>query len=534
MSRLETIRPLRLIFVAFWIQAGAGAAFGQDTTLTATVVQVAGENVYLNIGRADGVLPRDTLGIGAAGRTLGRMVAISTSSRQSILAFASTPFPLTRGMTVDVAFRKRTPPRTPPAPAETPEPTRPPTVLAARKSSPARPAGQRVRVDGRITLALSMLHSETQSLSAELEPVGRRFATPSLNLNATVRNLPSNTRLHANIRTEYRSQTTPTLLPQKSVRTYQLSLQKTLSFGEMQFGRFYNGFTAHGGYWDGASLLLGSRRAGAGVTVGFMPEQANEGFTTEFPRVSGFLHFRTPAKQHVAYRVSASYHEVHPTALYLDHRFGEFMQQLDWRALSIDQDIQIDQDPLTNHLVITQFQLDARVRVTEGLQLKTRYFIRQPYRMYSTVSPISARRDQIGIGFQIRKNEGSIGGEFSNRYTEGAFDSRTLLLYGNTPFIQPISLSLTGNASYWTSTFGDALYASAGLMQAFRSGHTRIDYAFYRTTAANQENPIDVHRVSLSTSLPIGRALFWNARISLQQSHYLRSASGQTSLQVRL
>ncbi|MEZ4699292.1 MAG: hypothetical protein R2834_03095 [Rhodothermales bacterium] len=530
------MRFRKLLLLLLCVQAGVASVFAQDTTLTATITHIAGDNAYINVGRADGVQPADTLQILAAGRMLGRMVVISTSSRQSILGFVSQSFPLTRGMKIDVTFTRSAQPGEG-APAEAPPPvaeaTPQPVTRTIKKPTPPRRDSRRVRVDGRIMLSMSMLSSETQSLNTDLAPVSRQFATPSINVNATVRNLPSNARIQANVRSEYRSSSSSSLVPERSVRAYQLNLQKSLSFGEMQFGRFYNNFTPHGGYWDGGSFLLGSRKAGVGVTVGFMPERSNEGFTTDFPRISGFAQYRTPSGKPFTYRVAASYHEVHPTALYLDHKFGEFTQEFDWKKLSVDQDIQIDQDPLTQNMVVTLFQLDSRYKVTDQLQVRSRYYLRQPYRMYSTVSPISTRRDQIGVGFNLRRGEGSIGGEYSNRYTEGAYDSRSILMYANTPFIQPLNISISANASLWSSSFGEALYASAGLMRSFGSGNGRVEYAFYRTTTTNQDSAIDVHRVSFSTSLPLSKAFFWNARVSFQQSRYLSSVSGQTSLQIR-
>jgi len=522
----------------FWLLllflAGAAQASAQDTTLTATVTQIAGDNAYINVGRDAGIQATDTLRVGAGGRLLGRMIVLSTASKQSVLRFVNQSFPITRGMKVEITFTRRSAAiETTPAEviAEAPAPEKVPVTTSAR--APDKKRRQAVRVDGRATLGLSLLSSETRPIGSDFAPVGRQFATPSLNLNVTVRNLPSQTRLHASMRAEHRGSSVASILPERSMRTYQLSLQKDLSFGEMQFGRFYNNLTPHGGYWDGGSFLIGSRNAGMGVAAGFMPEQANEGFTTDFPRISGFAQYRTPAGKPWRYRAAVSYHEVHPTAIYLDHRFSEFSQEFDWGAFSIDQDIAIDQNPLTKDLVVSQFQIDPRVRLTDQIQLRGRYSLRQPYRMYSTVTPFSTRRDQIGAGFTVRGGDASFGGEYATRYTEGAYDSRTIIVYGATPFFQPLNLSLNANGSRWTSDFGEALYAAAGLTKGFGGGNVRLEYAFYRTTTANQTDPIDAHRYSASASVPLGRTLYWNARVTLQQSRFLSSVSGQTSLQIR-
>ncbi len=528
------MRSIRLLLLIALL-AVATRASAQDTTLVATVTQIAGDNAYINVGRDAGIQATDTLRVGAGGRLLGRMIVISTASKQSVLRFASQSFPITRGMRVEITFTRASSAATETTLAE-PVAEAPAQGAVPRKTparAPDRPRRQTIRVDGRATLGLSLLSSETQPIGTDVGPVGRQFATPSLNLNVTVRNLPSQTRLHASLRAEHRSSSVASLLPARSMRTYQLSLQKDLSFGQMQFGRFYNSLTPHGGYWDGGSFLIGSRNAGLGVAAGFMPEQANEGFTTDFPRISGFAHIRTPGGKPWRYRAAISYHEVHPTALYLDHRFSEFSQEFEWGAFSIDQDIAIDQNPLTKNLIVSQFQIDPRVRLTDRIQLRGRYSVRQPYRMYSTVTPFSTRRDQIGAGVSIRSGDASFGGEYATRYTEGAYDSRTIVLYGTSPYFQPVNLSLNANTSWWMSDFGEAIYAAAGLTKSFGAGNVRLEYGFYRTTTANQTDPIDAHRYSVSTSLPIGKSLYWNARVSLQQSAFLSSISGQTSLQIR-
>jgi hypothetical protein len=77
------------------------------------------------------------------------------------------------------------------------------------------------------------------------------------------------------------------------------------------------------------------------------------------------------------------------------------------------------------------------------------------------------------------------------------------------------------------------LYLSVGLSKSIEAVLLRFDYGFYRSTNPNRLDPIDLHRFSFSTTVPLGKALYWHARGSIEQSPYLQRLSLNTSLQVR-
>ena len=509
------------------------AAMAQETTLTATVTHIAGANVYLDIGTNQGIATGDTLLVSRMEEVVGRLHVISVSSKQSVVEFIGQAFSITRASKLTVVFSRSGAATR--SMDEEPEPVASePVAIAKTSSRSASKRPDRIKVRGRLLVNYSMLNSETIPQAAGLAATRRTFITPSLNLNTTVDNLPSDVKLHLNIRSDYRYNSGVTLTRQNTLRTYQMSLEKDLPFGQVQLGRFYNRLTPSGGYWDGLSFVYGSRKKGVGASVGFMPDRSNEGFTTQFPRFSGFAHLETRRRVEKAYyRVSASYHEIQPSSQYLDHRYFGFEQTFNWGPVSFNQDLQLDKDPSTSAWVASLFQANTRVKITDWLSLQSRYTVRQPYRMYSTASPVSLRRDQIQGGLNFQFLGARIGASYTARYTRRQYESRTYTAYFNSPPLTPAQVSFFGSASQWESDFGTALYLNGGASKPIGTALIRMDYGFYRSTNNNQIEPIDLSRYSVSATLPLLKTLYWNVRTSLQQSQYLNSITFNTSLQYR-
>lgn len=514
----------------------AQLAKAQDTTLTVTVTHIAGSNVYLNAGTNDGLSKGDTLRVHSGPELLGRVFIESAASQQSVVAFIDNTFSITRGTRLTVTFSKGPAISTPvleatPAAKEESILSSPSPRIAKRKASSGK---GRVRVQGRLLMNFSLLNSETTPQTEGLSATTRTFITPSINLNTTVSNLPSDVKLRLNIRSDYRYNSTTSLSRTNSFRAYQLSLEKNLPFGHLQLGRFYNRLIAAGGYWDGMSFLYGSRKKGIGLSIGFLPDRSNEGFTTQFPRFSGFAHYETTRRSEKPhYRIAVSFHEIQPSSQYQTHKYFGAEQSLNWGPLTLNQDVQLDQEPATGTWIASLFQTHTRVSITKWLDIRGRLTLRQPYRMYSLLSPLSTRREHIQGGLNARFSGASIGANYSARFTQGTYESRTYVAYFNTPVVQPVQLSFFGSGSHWESDFGTALYVNSGLTKSVGAYLFRFDYGFYRSTNNNQVEPIDLHRFTFSATLPFSSKFYFNLRGSLQQSQYLNSLSMNSSLQYR-
>ena len=525
--RHKYVFVLLLLSVAYRVQA-------QDTTLTVTVTHIAGSNVYLDAGTNDGLSKGDTLHVRSGSDILGRVVVENAASQQSVVAFIGNTFSITRGTLLTVVF-STTPAVSPSVPQEAPA-TReePESLFSSPPTTRASTSRSRLKVRGRLLMNFSQLNSKTIPQAEGLSSTTRRFITPSISLNTTISNLPSDVRLRLNIRSDYRYNSGSTFSRTNSFRAYQLSLEKNLPFGHVQLGRFYNRLIAAGGYWDGISFLYGSRKRGIGISFGFMPDRSNEGLTTQFPRFSGFAHFETkrqPEKPH--YRIAASFHEIQPVSEYQNHTYFGVEQSLDWGPVSLDQDLQLDQDPETGTWIASLFQTNTRISLTDWLFFRGRLTSRQPYRMYSLLSPISTRREHIQGGLNVRYSGASIGADYAVRYTEGVYESRTYIAYFNTPALSSVQVSFFGSGSHWQSDFGTALYLSGGMSKSLGAYLFRLDYGFYRSTSNNQIEPIDLHRYTFSATLPFSKKFYANLRGSIQQSQFLSSVAFNTSLQYR-
>lgn len=517
----------------------------QDTTMVANVTHVAGANVYLDLGSTQGLATGDTLLVVRNNEVVGRLNVLSVSSKQSVVGFVGQPFSITRAEKLDVRFYGARPGQTPNRAPES-EADGPPADPAAQQTrgQPAvQPSGasrsasrkeNRVQLQGRVLLNLSIMNSETIPQAEDLDPVKRTFMTPSLNVNATVSNLPTGVRLRLNMRSDYRYNSAISLTRQNIVRAYQLSLERDLPFGAFQLGRFYDRLSAMGGYWDGVSFMYGSRTKGVGASVGFMPDRSNEGFTTQFPRFSGFAQYETGRRaEQPFFRVAAAYHEVQPHTDYLDHQYLGLEQSFTWGRFSLTQQLQLDNDPETKGWVASNFRANTRIKITDWLTLRNRYTIRQPYRMYSTGSPISVRRDQIQTGLNIQVLDARVGLSYTTRYTRETYESRTMTAYATSPPLTRASVSIFGSVNHWEADFGTALYLNGGLSKPVGGTLLRLDYGFYRSTNVQQIDPIDLHRYSFAATVPLGEKMYANLRTSLQQSQYLNSITFNTSLQYR-
>ena len=340
-------------------------------------------------------------------------------------------------------------------------------------------------------------------------------------------------KVHIHIRTDYRYQTRNPITPNSSLRAYQVSLEKPLPFGSVQFGRFYNRMSQRGGYWDGLSFLLGSKKRGIGGAVGFMPERSNEGFSTQLPRFALFAHYRTDRKKPFSYRGAIAYNEIQPTTDLWKHQYASLEQRLDVSILALQQDIQADYHPISQRWILSHLQLGGRLSLGTSVDITGAYTMRQPYRITHISNPFMSRRDQYRAGISFHRSFFTLGSSYTRRYLNQSYEGQTITGYYNTRPITPFALSFSGSASRWESPIGNALYLNGGIAKSFNSVYIRGDYGFYRTMSPNVDNHIDMHRITLTTSVPFNRRLYWTLRSGYQQSQFTESFSFQTSLNFR-
>ena len=494
--------------------------------------------MYLDGGIDQGIAKGDTLVLNSD--TQRRFLVIAASRKQSIVQFAGEAFPVTRGQNISIRIIKGRVENVPPpdTTAITGEVARDEVSIMTQPSTPTRTerrtrSRSKVEVDGRLILDFAALQSSTRVRSNAVPAASRLYLTPTVNLSATVKNLPSGMKMHLHVRIDYRYQSRNPIGPSNSLRAYQISLEKPLPFGSVRFGRFYNRMTQRGGYWDGLSFLVGSTKRGFGGSVGFMPDRSNEGFSTQLPRYAVFAHYQTDRRKSISYRGAIAYNEIQPTTDLLNHRYASLEQRVDVSILSLRQDLQVDYNPLSKQWMVSHLRLGGRLSLGPDVDLTGTYTLRQPYRMRNITSPFQSRRDQYRGGISLHRPLFSIGANYTRRSLNQSYEGQTVTGYFNTRPITPLNLSLSGSASRWESAFGEALYLNGGIARNFNKLFVRADYGFYRTNSPNIDRHIDMHRVTLTTSVPFSRRLYWTTRASAQASQFTEALSIQTSLQIR-
>lgn len=516
--------------------------YAQEARIEAQVTYIAGQNIYLDAGQDQGIQTGDTLGVYREAAPIGRFVVVSSTATRSVVTFADAPFPVTLGVRLQIQPPAlpdvERPEASPDLAEETTEPeTRPErTTPRTRAASTAgrRGSGIGPRVAGRVMLSVNTLQSSTSWNVGAGGVTKRTFVTPSLNLHTTVSNLPQGFQLRTRLRADYRYSSGRAVMPEASVRVYDVLLEKDFTRFSVQAGRFSNSYAPYGGYWDGALIHFGSKKNGFGTAIGFMPDQSNEGFSSEMPRYAGFAHIEVGQRSGPRYAAEVSFNEIRPTNDLLDHRFFGLSHTLQWGGyVSLRNDLQLDRNPETGDWIPSRFSVRGSVAPHRRLRLYSRFTIRQPYSIWRIQRIISYRRDQASAGLSWQIAQVTVGGDVSLNYVDDGLggrveDGRTFSGYLQMPKTPLLQLGFSATASYWSDDVGSTFFLNAGTTRAFGRARTRLHYQFYRT--ATLGDPLLTHAVSFQAVVPLAHRFFTSSQVRLQQSSTLRSVALYTSL----
>jgi len=270
--------------VAF-VTLAAAAPVAAQTRVPAQVTGVAGAEVFLDRGRAHGLADGDTLAVERDGAAVGRLVVVAADETRAVAVPVGAPFALTRGETVALVVARATAPEPPATPAEPPPTPAPPAVPGLL--TPATPAPRRARraprLTGRLQTGASAFWSETTPEDGE--PVGRTFASPFASLRADVTGLPGGARLRLDGRAAL-----PSGDP-LDLRLYTASLATDVRPGvRAEVGRFGVLHDRATGFWDGATLAVGSDAAGVGVAAGLQPSRTSGGPAPDQPKAAAYAY----------------------------------------------------------------------------------------------------------------------------------------------------------------------------------------------------------------------------------------------------
>jgi len=484
-------------------------ASAQESRIAVLVEQLAGANVYLRAGTADGITVNDTLLVydESGERYLGALLVISATSTRAVVTFAGDPFLLTRGTTVLVALEGFA------AVADSPGP-----VATPGQSSRARqaPTGYPPQVSGRLSMQFNALETTTRWLSNEEISVDRSFATPALGLRLAVSHLPGDIEFSTNLRGAYRYSSNDLVDPAQSVRVYQLSLRKSFKSVPFQFqaGRFYNRFETYSGYWDGLLLHYGERGLGFGVAAGFQPKRANEWFSTELPKYTAFVDFNHVGES-VSYYTDVSFHHMKPSNDLANRTFLGWSQRLTVGRTRLATDVQVDRNSQTDKWTVTRLYASGSVPIAGRLSLHARYAMDEPLLMLDTINLLSFKRQQgsAGVGYWAP------GGSFNLDVRANRVDDRDPTYTISSSFslseTRVLGLGFNGAGSYWTFEGAKAVNLVGGISRRFGRVQTRASYQLYRTESTI--NTLSTHNVDFGLMFPLARRLYSTIQARVQR-----------------
>ncbi|MEN8374333.1 MAG: hypothetical protein ABFS34_02675 [Gemmatimonadota bacterium] len=492
----------------------------QAPPVRAVVDQVAGATLYLTVGRDGGILTGDTVWVArdSVGERLGVLVVLRSTATRSVLTFAEEPFAITRGQVLFVTPRGTASAREPGAD----DPAAGARVEERLRAAPARrPDVGGPVTRGSLSLDVAVRQSSTRFGGGDGQVIDRTFATPSLRLNTTVTQ-PLDWTLRLRTQVSHRYASTGTQINPTSVRVYEASFEKTLRSVPLRFqlGRFYNRYESYSGYWDGLLIRAGGRKAGFGVLLGLEPERSNQTVSADLPKATAFANFRSDGRR-TRYAADVSVHRVDPRNGLLTHTYAGLSQRLRVGRVRVDQELQIDEDPVAGGWEATRFQLNVRGDVDRRVELRAGVSRQRPYRLFDPVSAISHPRDQLNGGLRVRAGRAIVSGDVAvnrdrDREDLGYSYSTYLFVPGSG------SLGVTAAASYRTGSEYEAVTLSPGLTGTFGRMRANLSYRFYRSEYG-PDRLFTTHTVQAGLDVPAGLGFRYRLRGSGQWGSGLTS-----------
>lgn len=456
------------------------------------VVQLAANQIYLDwqdeIDTEFQPQTGDTLYIFHDTEFTGALTVIAVNAPTVVGTFLDTPFSLTRGELVSGKWNTY---------LIQPEFSEDEIVdnQSEEESLMDRESPQRwrqiskepIRVTGRIMTGANLTQSTTYWNSVVNESDTRWSSIPYTNLSLYVRNLPANFNVKIQGRYSYRLQTDSRINQTGMLNMYNLHITKKMEKipMEIQIGRFYNRYETDYSYWDGMMVHYKRKNWGAGITAGWEPESSNEGVQTTMPKTSVFVHHEFRRNEFRWFgQVSAS--NVFPSD-FNNHYYSGIEQRLDYKAFSLDGEVQVDQDLDSNSPKITKLQLRAEIEITRWLEIRTTYNERTPFLLYDNTGVFLDSRSRYGVSATIRKGKWWVnnGVTINDRSSYESITYNSRVQWSQSPVWQ-ISWSLYG--SYWKADQGENWYGGLGASRSFKEFRVSSGFSAYRSLLLNSDN----------------------------------------------
>ncbi len=498
---------------------GTVVAQGQERALTARVVQIAGANLYLDLGTAAGVRPVDTLAARrtAAGPRVGTLAVLAVSENRSLVGFVGQPFPVTRGDTLILSLSG--PPQTAPPPAA--------------EAPPPRPAGPTALEEGvalRGSAAIELLGTRTSTLGfgANPERVDRDFAVPSVRLQAIASKLPGGGNLSVSMRASQQMGTTALFDRSTVLRVYDAHYEHEFPVARVMAGRFFSPYERFSGSWDGALVRLGRARGPSlGVAAGFQPSSGDERFTTAIPKLTAFAGFQ-------AYGAAASLdadlsaHVWRPTDGRGDRTFLGWSQRVRLGGVRLDHMLEFDRS-VGGGWSMTRLDVRGGVPVGSRLELSAEYWRDRLHWWDTLPDSLVPSRERASGGLSYRLGPAYVSGDvtflLSGTQVQGHTYSGSLqapLFAGRASF--------GGSASYWTLGTISGVVATPTFAWQLGGVRPTLTYEFFRSSVAGTTTVS--HGGTAALSAPLAQQLEALLQLRVRYGQNVRSAGLYSSLRV--
>jgi hypothetical protein len=495
---------------------------GQDTSevrILAVVDYLAGSDIYLAAGTDHGIRASDTLrvfdGDGTEARLLGTLGIVSLTAKRSVANIVFDLFSIEKG-----AFLYLGIPSERLAEAEGGDPLA--ALPGPRTKFENTEQGQEadaprlsVEIHGRVSLDFDALRTTTRWSDRPDAQEERSFSTPTFRLQARAQNLPGGFTLGTGVRLSHRMSSDSIVQPVTSTRLYQFDLEKRFDRVplELHLGRFYNPFDELSGFWDGALFRIGPPAFGGGVAVGFEPQLGNEGFSSQRPKVSGFLDFDARGET-LGYSGSVSFLGIRPENGLPDRNALGLSQRIRIGRAWINHRLQVDRDPVGSDWNVTRIQVDGFVSLGGGLAASAGWRRWRSVPLWEEAAILGPQEDRSHVGLSYWGSMG--GGSVDMSLTNPRERENGRTLSGSFYLIQtPIpGVGLGGAVSRWSRGDHESLLVSPELRFSLGPVDIRGAHRLYRTVTTAEE--VTTQFTDVGLSVPLGGGAFLRLQGSTQ------------------
>jgi hypothetical protein len=332
------------------------------------------------------------------------------------------------------------------------------------------------------------------------------------------------------MRLAYRYSGQDLISPATSTRVYGLTLERDFTDVPLRVvaGRFASPVERYSGYWDGALIRIGRRRFGVGAIVGFEPSLWNEKPSADLPKLTGFTDWEGRGSGW-RWTGDVSAHTVRPRDGATDHTYLGLSQRILVGPLRLNQDVQVDRDPLDGGWRMSRLRVRASVDLGSNLDVRVGISRRERFLLGGMGNFFAPNSQRLDAGFAVRGGTGvvaaglSLNEDGSGQKTKGATGSYSLHRLPGTR-----NLGTAGSVNWWSGPYGETLSAAPSMTMAL--GAAWLQFGYRLTRSDYLERMTTTHAVEASLYAPFGNGMRVTTRSRVQWGGSLRSEGLNISL----